>query len=206
MQVTQESPTTHPEQSAELPGPIELCHRFVRRRVCRGDIVIDATVGNGHDTLLLADLVGPDGIVYGFDIQDDAIETTGQRLIRAGFEGRVRLVRSSHDAVAAIVDPYHHGRIAAAMFNLGYRPGGDKRVVTQPRTTVSALEQCLSMLGPKGIVAVVVYVGHDGAMEEASAVIDWCRKLDPSRFLVTSYGFVNRPKKPPFAMFVQALS
>ncbi|MBC7032591.1 SAM-dependent methyltransferase, partial [Salmonella enterica subsp. enterica serovar Enteritidis] len=41
-----------------------------------GDHVIDATVGNGHDTVYLAKLVGTTGHVDGFDIQSAAIEAT----------------------------------------------------------------------------------------------------------------------------------
>ncbi len=34
-----------------------------------GDTVVDATAGNGHDTLFLAKLVGPSGAVYAIDVQ-----------------------------------------------------------------------------------------------------------------------------------------
>lgn len=37
--------------------------------VCTGETVVDATCGNGHDTLALARLVGPSGCIIAMDIQ-----------------------------------------------------------------------------------------------------------------------------------------
>lgn len=42
-------------------------------------IVIDATCGNGFDTLFLAQHV-PKGHVYGFDIQQQAIDNTAKKI------------------------------------------------------------------------------------------------------------------------------
>ena len=41
-----------------------------------GDHAVDATMGNGHDTCLLARLVGPKGHVDAFDLQPQAVENT----------------------------------------------------------------------------------------------------------------------------------
>ena len=35
----------------------------------KGDYAVDATLGNGHDTCFLAEIVGDSGKVFGFDIQ-----------------------------------------------------------------------------------------------------------------------------------------
>lgn len=52
-----------------LRGILPFAHDTLRKVVRPGDYVIDATCGNGHDTLLLAELVGINGHVLGFDIQ-----------------------------------------------------------------------------------------------------------------------------------------
>ena len=49
---------------------IELAHKVISERVKAGDTVVDATIGNGHDTLFLAKCVGMKGRVIGFDVQD----------------------------------------------------------------------------------------------------------------------------------------
>lgn len=57
---------------------------MLRQVVQPGDTVVDATLGNGHDTLMLCELVGETGRVIGFDIQPDAVERTRERLADAG--------------------------------------------------------------------------------------------------------------------------
>lgn len=57
-----------------LLSPLRYAHRLASEFVSEGDRVIDATVGNGKDTLFLCETVGPAGFVYGFDIQSIALE------------------------------------------------------------------------------------------------------------------------------------
>ena len=51
------------------PSLLNLAHQHIQKRLQDGAIVIDATIGNGHDTLFLARRVATTGLVYGFDIQ-----------------------------------------------------------------------------------------------------------------------------------------
>src|SRR5262249_55582618 len=87
-----------------------------------GDIVIDATAGNGHDTAFLAKKVGPSGQVFGLDIQQLALDRTADRLAAAKLSNVV-LVNGSHEELAQRIPIEFHGRIAAVMFNLGFLPG-----------------------------------------------------------------------------------
>ena len=57
-----------------------LTHAFLADRVRPGDFCIDATAGNGHDTVFLCSLVGETGRVLAFDIQPPAVENTNARL------------------------------------------------------------------------------------------------------------------------------
>ncbi len=147
----------------------EQAHTAVRSVVRPGDIVIDATTGNGHDTLFLAECVGPRGLVYGFDLQLDALKKTLPKLEAAGIE-HVRLIQGDHAEMAQLVRPEHRGGIAAVMFNLGYLPGGDKSITTQPLVTLLALRAAWKLLKPGGILTVMAYTGHPGGWEEASTV------------------------------------
>ncbi len=47
---------------------VERVHRLLTAHMKPGDRAVDATVGNGWDTLKLCELVGEKGKVYGFDI------------------------------------------------------------------------------------------------------------------------------------------
>ena len=120
---------------------------FVKRGVSPGDFCVDATVGNGNDTLFLAECVGVQGKVYGFDIQPTAIENTKQKLTAAGMLERAALIQDSHTYMGNYLAP---GTVKAVMFNLGYLPGGDPHLITEPESTVQALEAALHLL-KKGI-------------------------------------------------------
>lgn len=50
--------------------PLEMAHDFLREIITDQDTVVDATMGNGHDTLFLAKLAKE---VYAFDIQEQAL-------------------------------------------------------------------------------------------------------------------------------------
>lgn len=145
----------------------ELAHRA--SRVKPGDVAIDATAGNGHDTLFLAERVGPAGIVYAFDIQEAALRSTAKRLAAAGMTN-VRLFQNDHAHMPSWIEPQHHGNIAAVMFNLGYLPGGDKTMITRTTSTLAAIDAGLQLLRLGGILTVLAYPGHPGGREEMLAV------------------------------------
>lgn len=155
---------------------------FIEKAVSPGDLVIDATLGNGHDTLFLARLVGPTGKVYGFDIQLAAHRETLNRLQQAGLTHQVGLLHQGHEAMVRCLPSALQGRIRAAMFNLGYLPGTDKKITTFPETTIEALESCKTMLMSGGRMTVVAYTGHPGGNEEANAVEQWTASLDPTEW------------------------
>ncbi len=127
-------------------------------RACRAHgRAIDATVGNGHDTLMLARCVAPDGRVVGFDIQPSALDHTRQRLNAAGLEQHVELINAGHEHMRDLLGDGWVGNTDIVMFNLGYLPGGDKSIITQPDTTTSALAQSLDMLRPGGLLSLMLY-------------------------------------------------
>ena len=129
----------------------------VRRLVVKeGDVVIDATLGNGHDTLELAQLVGETGHVYGFDIQKDAVEHTRARLENEGLAARCSLYQLGHEQMLTKVSV----PVRYVSFNLGWLPGGDKTITTLWPTTKKALESALSLLLPLGVCTVCAYPGH----------------------------------------------
>ena len=142
-----------------------------------GDVAIDATVGNGHDTLFLARAVGEAGRVYGFDIQQAALDKAWQRLDEVGMAEWVSLYHAGHETMALHLPEQWRGRVKVVMFNLGYLPGGDKSRTTGSATTLAALQQSLEWLAPDGLLSVIVYTGHPGGMAEALAVREWIMSL-----------------------------
>lgn len=180
-------------------------HRLLRSHVCRGDAVIDATVGNGWDTYVLAGCVGDDGLVYGFDIQQVALDVARARLADSG--GNVRLLLAGHETMADHVEPRHQGAIRAVTFNLGYLPGGHKSITTKVATTLTAIEQALKMIMPGGLVTIVCY-SHPEGRDELVAVEKLLTGLPQSLYTCQKLQFVNQIGNPPvvFAVFAVTLT
>jgi predicted methyltransferase len=175
---------------------------LMRAHVQAGDAVIDATVGNGVDTLFLAQLVGAHGTVYGFDIQAAALARAAVRLQAHGLEN-VHLFASGHEHLAQFVAANERERIAGIMFNLGYLPGGeDVTLTTQPVTTLAALAAAVEWLRPGGMLTIVLYPGHDGGAQEAAAVEAWAGELSSYHFDVLLYRMLNRRTDPPYLIAV----
>ncbi|GAB5442396.1 MAG: hypothetical protein Fues2KO_27450 [Fuerstiella sp.] len=140
--------------------------QIVGEVVQTGDTVIDATVGNGFDTSFLAETVGPTGRVYGFDVQQQALQSTARRMDANG-QQNVTLLDHSHDQMKALVPTTD---VAAVMFNLGYLPRSDHTVTTTAATTLPAIKQAIDLLRPGGVLSVLCYRGHDGGPEEYDSV------------------------------------
>jgi len=178
-------------------------HHFIRQAVKPGDVAVDATVGNGHDTCLLAELVGPAGRVYGFDIQPLALSRAAERLAEKGLSGRVQLCPAGHERLKEHLPEECRGNVRAVMFNLGYLPGSDKTVKTKAETTVSALAAALDVLAPGGIITVVIYTGHPEGKTEQEAVYEWASRLDQRHVQVAVYQFLNQVGNPPSLLVIE---
>ena len=174
-------------------------HTLLRGVVMPGDVVVDATVGNGFDTLFLAERVAPAGLVLGFDIQEDSIRVTRGKTEQ--YASIVRLFTIGHEDMLASIPTEHYGHITAVMFNLGYRPGGDKQITTTAGKTVAGLQQAMQLLKLGGVITVVVY-RHPEGMRELAAVRDLCSALPQTEFTVTESWFVNQQGMAPIVFAV----
>nr|WP_143009189.1 class I SAM-dependent methyltransferase [Alkalibacterium thalassium] len=184
-----------------LQSALKFTHALLYQSVEDGDIVIDATVGNGNDTLLLADIVGPEGTVIGFDIQRDAISATQNRLNEADLNQRVQLIEAGHELVDSF--SIKDSSIAAAVYNLGYLPKGDKSIITSPDTTIESLSKVLPLLKPGGLILIMVYYGHEGGAEEKEAVLSFAQSLPQKSYDVLQYAFINQKNSPPFLLAIE---
>jgi 16S rRNA C1402 N4-methylase RsmH len=164
---------------------IDLAHQKLAEVIEPGDIAVDATMGNGYDTQFLAQQVGPTGRVYAFDVLPEALDETRQRLLHNGLLIRTTLLLAGHENLAAHIEPDHCGMVQAVMFNLGYRPGGDKRLTTATETTLAALDAAFAILTSDGRISIVAYPGHRGGREETEVVKRWAGCLDRNACRVT---------------------
>lgn len=181
---------------------VNMAKTFINKVVKPGDAVVDATVGNGKDTLFLASLVGDKGLVYGFDIQQKALDSASNLLRTQGVLGRVKLIKDGHQNM----DVYVNKPVKAVMFNLGYLPGGDHSIITLPETTIAALRKSLELLLPGGIITVVAYCGHPGGMDEKHRIVREIQKLDPAVYKCAIVEAANQHNNPPVLIVIEKRS
>jgi len=184
-----------------LPNALTYSHTLLSECVGPGDTVVDATVGNGHDTIFLASLVGKTGHVIGFDIQEAALKETQTQLTLTGLAPQVELHATGHEHVGDYLTATTP--VSGAIFNLGYLPGGDKSLITQPTTTLAAVTELLKHLPRGGRIILVVYYGHPGGQTERNAVVDFCQQLPQKVYQVLQYGFINQVHNPPFLLAIE---
>ena len=181
-----------------FPRITEYVHELMKQRVHEGSVVIDATMGNGHDTLYLAKLVGHEGRVFAFDIQEQAIESTHQLLKENKFVSRVELILQSHADME-----FPENSIDFVVFNLGYLPGADKKVTTKGSSTIQAVEKSLKALKVGGLLILVVYWGHEEGKVEKESVEQFVEQIPYPEFMVLRYQYVNPGNHPPFVFAIE---
>src|SRR5512137_1186924 len=170
------------------PRPTELAWTLLRGAVQAGDLVIDATAGNGHDTVFLAGCVGENGRVLAFDVQEAAIRSASERVETAGFSSRVEFHQASHASIAEHAKP---GSVTVVMFNLGYLPGEDHQLTTESAETISALDAAALVLKPGGIISVVCYPGHEAGVGESAAVETWMASRAANGWRIAKYAMLG---------------
>ncbi len=176
-------------------------HRRLAGILRPGDIAIDATAGNGHDTLFLAQQVGETGQVFACDIQHAAIEATRARLEAHQMLERVTLVHRGHEHLTEILPRDLHGRVAAILFNLGYLPGADKHCITRPDTTLQALDGAATLPRSDGVISVIAYPGHAGGEVESQGVMEWFENLAPRNWRWDTRHSATPTANSPFALW-----
>lgn len=178
----------------------EYCRHFMTLQVKPGDVCIDATVGNGHDTEYLARLVGDEGKVIGFDIQKDALDSAALQL--GNLLSRTELQLESHENM----DKYaEEGTVSLIVFNFGYLPGGDHSVATRKETSIPAVKKGLQLLRKGGVMVLCVYSGGDSGFEERDAVLNFAAGLNPKDYLVMKTDYYNRRNNPPIPVVIVKL-
>ena len=185
----------------EVKSARYLAREAIQRTVLPGDSVIDATMGNGHDTLMLCEAVGPGGRVYAFDIQLQAVNETEKRLREHGMADRATLIHAGHERMAEYVkEP-----VKAVMFNLGWLPGGNHSVTTKWETTRLAVESALTLLLPSGIVVICAYPGHEEGAREERELTAFLSGLSNRQYNVLHQRFLNATSGAPECYVIQRL-
>ncbi|MBO4470130.1 MAG: class I SAM-dependent methyltransferase [Clostridia bacterium] len=187
--------------SYELKSARFLARDVLMQALKPGDAVIDATMGNGHDTQFLCETVGPAGRVYAFDVQEQAVASTEALLRREGFTDRASLFCCGHQCM----DQFVHESVRAVVFNLGWLPGGDHSVTTRWETTREAVTKALDLLLPGGVLVLCAYPGHTEGDRERNELVPFLSSLSNKTFNVLRQSFLNAGPGAPECFVVQKM-
>lgn len=165
----------------------ELTHLLIRHIIKEGSRVVDATAGNGHDTLFLSELVGTTGKVYAYDIQEDAIKNTKAL---TNNKNNIEYFLKSHEFI-------DQTNLDLVLFNLGFLPNGDKTITTLKDTTINSVNNLINSyaVNPNLYIFIVVYPGHTEGKLESDELLKFTKSLD-KHLLVTTYIPYNQNNAP----------
>lgn len=172
-----------------------------------GDLVIDATCGNGKDTVRLTKLVIPESgcldiqkggypLIHSIDVQKDALESARQHAASVLTTEQVQAIRWVHGSHASFPEEITPKSVTAIIYNLGYLPGGNKAITTQTETTLQSIEAALPLLKEGGIITLTAYPGHPEGALENKALLERLTALDPAQWNVCHHRWINRSTAP----------
>lgn len=170
---------------------------FIKEQVYPGEIVIDATLGNGHDGLKLLRQLNHKGHVYGFDIQETALISSKKLFESHGYKN-FTLFKKSHVLMGNYIEPE---TVSMIIFNLGYLPRGNKDITTTYENTYTAIQIGLSCLKKDGLMLIACYPGHDAGMTEYKQLMASLKNLDQQVYNTFHGHFINQKNEPP-ALYV----
>lgn len=177
--------------------------------VVPGPLLVDATAGNGHDSLFLLGAAPRNALLLAMDVQAQAVTATGDLLAAHGFAHAARVLHTGHEhlanVLAALAPEDRQRPLMCVVFNLGWLPGGNKGLVTTPATSLPALEAALEALAPGGCISLHCYTGHEGGAQEAAALEARVRSLPPRRWRVLALADANRERAAESLLLVERL-
>lgn len=182
----------------DLKSARHWAQEIITQALENGGTAIDATMGNGHDTLWLCRLAGEGGHVYAFDVQPEALENTRARLEAEGVADRATLILAGHQLMAEHV----HEPVDAILFNLGWLPGVAHAVTTRTETTLAAVNAAVELLKPGGVMTICVYPGHEEGKRELAALLEWAQGLDSAWLDACIRSYLNIKNDPPVMIAV----
>ena len=185
-------------------------------------LVVDATCGNGHDTVTLAGMLFGDSdrdldqelrqypgrvVLIGTDIQEEAVINTRKALLESGFErrlsdGSIRILHGSHMELFRTLPETFRKHLRVVLFNLGYLPGGKKEITTLPETTLAAAKEAAALLDIGGVICITMYSGHSAGKEEKQELLSWVEDLDGRSYHSVYISMPNQKNAPPEILLI----
>ncbi len=167
---------------------LDLAHHYWERLLGPGDWAIDATCGNGYDTLKLAQILREGGVI-GIDVQQEAINKTEALLISHENRAQVHLFCQSHTQFPSLAQ---ENPIKLIVYNLGYLPKGNKQITTMTSSTLESVRNALDLVIAGGVVCITCYPGHEEGRKEEQTLLQEIAALPSPIWNVCYHTFPNR--------------
>ena len=168
-----------------------ISHYIITEFLKNKNVAIDGTLGNGHDTDFLKDNFKK---VYSFEIQEEPCKSYINKNIE-----NVEVINDSHH----LLKQYVKEPVDCIMYNLGFLPGGDKKVTTLHETSLESIKAGLEILSSGGIMTICLYRGHDEGKEEEGCIIPYLKSLPKNKYGVMEHCFLNRSEVAPMLLVVE---
>lgn len=188
---------------------LDLAHTYWQSLLRVGDIAIDATCGNGQDTLLLAQLCLNDlqGLIYAIDILPKAVELSKVHLQNNLNEKSFQRIHWHVRCHSQFPQEIATESVKLIVYNLGYLPGGgNKNLTTQVETTLQSLKQALQLIQPGGAVSMTLYPGHSEGEKEEHEILKFVKELSPFSWNCCHHRWLNRAKSPSLLLIQKQLN
>jgi hypothetical protein len=187
-------------------NPIDLAHLLWGSFLSPKALAIDATCGNGKDSLALSFLLQkhPNTALFCIDIQQQAIQKTKDLLWKQNpsFAPFTSFFHQSHETLPPIPS---HLDVKLVTLNLGYLPGGDKAITTLAESTLKSLDLIMDLLVLGGAISITCYPGHPEGKKEETVLLERLSLLPPSSWSFTSFFWPNRKDSPSLLLLQKAL-
>ncbi len=183
---------------------LDLAHQYWETLVKKGDCVIDATCGNGHDSLFLAKLAlcPKSGHLYALDKQKAAIESSKENLanhLDPRVYQRIAFAEGCHSTFPNEIQPHS---VKLIVYNLGYLPGGDKSKTTKLDSSLVSIRNAQKLIANGGAISITCYPGHPEGKVEEDALLEYSQSLDPKQWSCCHHRWTNR-KNAPSLLLIQ---
>ena len=174
---------------------LEVVKDVINNMDLKGKACLDATSGRGNDGLMLLNK----GIkfLYACDIQKDAIKST-DNLLKANGYNNFKTLSVSHSEVFDYIEE----ELEVIIYNLGYLPKSDKKIVTKSSSTIKSIERAIFKISKTGVIIIVSYLGHRGSIKERRELEKYLKNLDQKNFKVEKREFFNQINNPPIVYLV----
>ncbi len=166
----------------------EMAHIVLAPYIHAEAICADFTAGNGNDTLFFCERAQK-GFVYAFDIQKEAVRQC-EAVLKV--YPNVKLILDNH----IHMENYIHEQLDAAIFNFGYLPNSASTLVSEPQTSLIAVQRAFALCKRHALLVLVCYPGHEIGEQEAQCISEWCHTLKSDEARIMKIAMVNKPHAP----------